>query len=596
MTAKQPDHRRDDERRMRVIPVQDGAEAFVEMLNSNGIEHLFLNSGTDTFPIQEALSRMTVEERPVPRVILCIDETTAMFAAQGYYQLTGKAQAVLVHVDAGTLQIGGAYHDVQRDKAAVLVFAGRAPSTFGAAARGGKDMPIHWIQEQRDQGGIVRNFTKWDYELRDLDSVGWVMQKAYQVATSEPAGAVYVSLPRELLLEEMTELNAPPSARHAQPVPPAADPEAVATLAEWLVNAERPLIIAGAAGRDPGVVGPLTELAEAVAAPVSGAIGTRLNIPTRHPLNATTCGAPSVAEADVMLVVDHDVPWVPDQQTVEPPGRIAWIDSDPTKDNIPLWTFPADLLLHAAPSRAVPAVLDAVRSRLTDERRAAIAARAERYAQATAAERERLRARALEVKEQRPIHPLWVAHCLEEVLSDDAIVMNEGMTGSFPWMAYTDRKTPGTVFASGGSSLGWGLGAALGAKLACPDRDVVALEGDGSFVFARPTSAFWAAERYNAPFLTVIYNNSRHQATINSWNRYFPEGVGPHENAFIGSEIEPSPDYDVLVQACRGYGERVEDPADVLPALRRGMERVRAGQAAVIDIRIAQMDGRTATR
>ncbi len=596
MTAKQPDHRRDNERRMRVIPVQDGAEAFVEMLNSNGIEHLFLNSGTDTFPIQEALSRMTVEERPVPRVILCIDETTAMFAAQGYYQLTGKAQAVLVHVDAGTLQIGGAYHDVQRDKAAVLVFAGRAPSTFGAAARGGKDMPIHWIQEQRDQGGIVRNFTKWDYELRDLDSVGWVMQKAYQVATSEPAGAVYVSLPRELLLEEMTELNAPPSARHAQPVPPAADPEAVAALAEWLVNAERPLIIAGAAGRDPGVVGPLTELAEAVAAPVSGAIGTRLNIPTRHPLNATTCGAPSVAEADVVLVVDHDVPWVPDQQTVEPPGRIAWIDADPTKDNIPLWTFPADLLLHAAPSRAVPAVLDAVRSRLTDERRAAIAARAERYAQATAAERERLRARALEVKDQRPIHPLWVAHCLEEVLSDDAIVMNEGMTGSFPWMAYTDRKTPGTVFASGGSSLGWGLGAALGAKLACPDRDVVALEGDGSFVFARPTSAFWAAERYNAPFLTVIYNNSRHQATINSWNRYFPEGVGPHENAFIGSEIEPSPDYDVLVQACRGYGERVEDPADVLPALQRGMERVRAGQAAVIDIRIAQMDGRTATR
>ena len=578
------------------VPVEDAAEAFVEMLVHNGIEHIFINSGTDTFPIQEAVVRMNEQERPVPRFILCIDEVTAMFAAQGYFQRTGRPQVVLVHVDAGTAQIGGAYHDVQRDKAAVLVFAGRAPSTFGAAARGGKDMPIHWIQEQRDQGGIVRNFTKWDYELRDLDSVGWVMQKAYQVATSEPAGAVYVSLPRELLLEEMTTLNAPPSTRHAQPIPPAADSEAVATLAEWLVNAERPLIIAGAAGRDPAVVAPLTELAEAVAAPVSGAIGTRLNIPTRHPLNAATCGAPSVAEADVVLVIDHDVPWVPDQQTVEPPGRIAWIDADPTKDNIPLWTFPADLLLHAAPSRAVPALLNAVRSRLTDERRAAIAARAEQYAQVTAAERERLRARALEVKDQRPIHPLWVAHCLEEVLSDDAIVMNEGMTGSFPWMAYTDRKTPGTVFASGGSSLGWGLGAALGAKLARPDRDVVALEGDGSFVFARPTSAFWAAERYNAPFLTVIYNNSRHMATINSWRRYFPEGVGPHEDAYIGSEIEPSPDYDVLVQACRGYGERVEDPAEVLPALRRGMERVRAGQAAVIDIRIAQMDGRTATR
>ncbi len=585
-----------NDRHMRVIPVRDGAEAFVEMLNSNGVEFLFLNSGTDTFPIQEAISRMTMEERLVPRVILCIDETTAMFAAQGYYQLTGKAQAVLVHVDAGTLQIGGAYHDVQRDKAAVLVFAGRAPSTFGRAARGGKDMPIHWIQEQRDQSGIVRNFAKWDYELRNLDSIGWVMQKACQVATSDPAGAVYVSLPRELLLEEMTSLNVPPPARHAHPVPPAADPDAVATLADWLVNAERPLIIAGAAGRDPNVVAPLTELAEAVAAPVSGAIGSRLNIPTRHPLNAAACGAPTVADADVVLVIDHDVPWVPDQRTVEPPGRIAWIDADPTKDTIPLWTFPADLLLNAAPSQAVPALLDAVRTRLADSRRTAIAARARQYAQAAAAERERLHARAMEARNHRPIHPLWVAHCLEQVLSDDAIVMNEGMTGSFPWMAYTDRKTPGTVFASGGSSLGWGLGAALGAKLACPQQDVVALEGDGSFVFARPTSAFWAAERYNAPFLTVIYNNSRHQATINSWERYFPEGVGPLQNSYVGSEIDPSPDYDVLIQACRGYGERVDDPADVLPALQRGLERVRAGQAAVIDIRIAQMDGRTATR
>ena len=583
------------ERRMRTIPVQDGAEAFVEMLNNNGIEYLFLNSGTDTFPIQEAIARMTVQERPVPKVILCIDETTAMFAAQGYYQLTGKAQAVLVHVDAGTVQIGGAYHDVQRDKAGVLVFAGRAPSTFGGVARGGKDMPIHWIQEQRDQGGIVRNFTKWDYELRDLHSVNWVIQKAYQVATSEPAGAVNVSLPRELLLEDMASLEVPPSSRHTRPVSPAADPETLSTLADWLVTAEKPLIIAGAAGRDPGVVSPLTELAEAVGAPLSGVIGTRLNMPTHHPLNASTCGAPGVADADLILVVDHDVPWIPTQQTTEPQGRVAWIDSDPTKDNIPLWTFPADLLVHASPSKAIPALLETVKRRLTPEAIDKIADRVRGYASASAAERDRLRKLALDLKDQRPIHPLWVAHCLEEVLDEDAIVMNEGMTGAWPWVAYTDRKVPGTVFASGGSSLGWGLGAALGAKLAHPERDVVALEGDGSFVFARPTSAFWAAERYRAAFLTVIYNNSRHQATINSWNRYFPEGVGPQDNVFIGSEIDPSPDYEVLIRACRGYGERVDEPSEVLPALKRGVECGRAGQAAVIDIRIVQMDGRTAT-
>ena len=187
-------------RRLVSTPVEDGAEAFVEMLNSNGVEYLFLNSGTDTFPVLEALERMMAQERTVPRIILCIDETTAMFAAHGYYQLTGRAQAVLVHVDAGTINIGGAYHDAQRDHAAIVVCAGRAPSTFGGAVAGARDMNIHWTQEQRDQAGIVRTFTKWDYELRNLDSINWVVQKAFQVAAAEPAGPVYLTLPRELLL------------------------------------------------------------------------------------------------------------------------------------------------------------------------------------------------------------------------------------------------------------------------------------------------------------------------------------------------------------------------------------------------------------
>ena len=105
-------------------------------------------------------------------------------------------------------------------------------------------------------------------------------------------------------------------------------------------------------------------------------------------------------------------------------------------------------------------------------------------------------------------------------------------------------------------------------------------------MFARPTSAFWAAEKYGAPFLTIIYNNSRHNATRRSWTRHYPEGAGPRNENFVGVDIDPSPDYDVLVQACRGYGERVEEPDQVLPALERALEHVRNGQAAVLDMRI----------
>ena len=581
-------------RRLVSTPVEDGAEAFVEMLNSNGVEYLFLNSGTDTFPVLEALERMMAQERTVPRIILCIDETTAMFAAHGYYQLTGRAQAVLVHVDAGTINIGGAYHDAQRDHAAIVVCAGRAPSTFGGAVAGARDMNIHWTQEQRDQAGIVRTFTKWDYELRNLDSINWVVQKAFQVAAAEPAGPVYLTLPRELLLERMSVLGVPPSQRHGRPAGPAADREALRTLADWLAEAERPLIIAGASGRYTETVSVLAELAELAGAPVVGAIGSRLNMPTHHALNAATCGAPSVAEADLIVVVDCDVPWIPDQETLEPSARVAWIDIDPTKDTIPLWAYPADLLVHASSRTALPELRDALRERLTPEDRGRVAVRCEEYAANSRLERERLAARALSVKDERPIHPLWVAYCLDQVLERDAIVMNEGMTGSWPWLSITDRSEPGTVFTSGGSSLGWALGAAVGAKLANPGRDVVALEGDGSFVFARPTSALWAAEKYHTPFLTVIYNNSRHQATVNNWNKHIPDNMGKRLNNYVGVDIDPSPDYAVLAQACRAYGETVEDPADVLPALERGLARVRAGQAAVLDVRIARMDGRAA--
>ena len=573
-------------RSLRAIPVANAAEAFVEMLVHNGVEYLFINSGTDTFPVQEAIARMMEQERPTPKLILCIDEVTAMFAAQGYFQVTGRPQVVLVHVDAGTAQIGGAYHDVQRDRSGVIVCAGRAPITIGGVRPGSKDMVIHWGQEQLDQHGIVRTFVKWDYELRTVDSLNWVVQKAFQVASSEPAGPVYLTLPRELLMTEMDELQLPPAARHAKPVAPAPDPDAVATLAQWLVEAERPLIIAGTPGRHPEAVATLTELAETLGAPVAGAVHTRLNLPTRHFLNAINCDAPSVSEADVILVLDHDVPWVPDEETLEPGARVGWIDIDPSKDTIPLWTFPADLLIHAASRKALPALLDAVRERLTPAARERAAARNERYRANTERRRAEIAERVDALADKRPIDPLYVAACLEQVLDEETIVVNEGMSGGGPFNVYTDRRTPGSVFGSGGSSLGYGLGASIGVKLAAPDKTVVCLEGDGAFIFARPTSAFWAAEKYNLPFLTVIYNNASHNATRNSWNKWYPDGAGPRNDNYVAVDIDPSPDYDVLVQACRGYGERVDDPAQVLPALRRALERVKQGQAAVLDVRI----------
>jgi len=570
------------------LPVADGAEAFVEMLVANDVEYIFLNSGTDTFPIQEALARMMEQERKVPQVIICPDESTALGAAHGYYQLTGRTQVVLVHVDAGTVQLGGGYHNVQRDHAGLVICAGRPPATVGDTLHGGKDMSIHWLQEQRDQNGIVRTFTKWDYELRRNESIHMVVQKAFQVASSEPAGPVYLTLPRENLLEPMDELRLPSPQRHGTPVGPSADPDALRTLADWLVTANAPLLILGTPGRHPETVQHIQALAEAVGARVTGALTTRLNMPSDHPLNIGMMSPQQLREADVVLVIDHDVPWIPSMDNPEPSGKIAWIDADPTKDSIPLWNFPADLLIHAAPQKAVPALVAAVNERLTAQDKERIAGRVAEISKETSARREASASAAQQASSERPLSPAWITYCLSQVLPQDAIVMNESVRSAPAVLANLRRTQPGTFFGSGGASLGWGVTASLGAKLAEPERDVVTIVGDGSFIFSRPLSVYWAAERYAAPFLTIVLNNARHRATYDNWNTHIPNGAAKRTGNFVGVDLDPSPDYEVLITATRGYGEKVEDPAEVLPAIERALERVRGGQSALLNMIISR--------
>ena len=170
------------------IAVETGAEGFIELLNVNRVEYIFMNPGTDTTPIQETIARFKATGRRTPQVILCPHETVAMAAAHGYFAVTGRPQVVLVHVDVGTQNIGGALHNAQRSRIGVVVCAGRSPSIFEGERPGGRSMGIMWWQEQRDQAGIVRNFTKWDYELRFNENVHHVVQRAFQVRLRSRAG------------------------------------------------------------------------------------------------------------------------------------------------------------------------------------------------------------------------------------------------------------------------------------------------------------------------------------------------------------------------------------------------------------------------
>ena len=571
--------------REEVIPVDRGAEALVELFNAHQVDCIFLNSGTDTFPVQEAIAKFSAEGRRTPRVILCPDELVAISAAHGHYLISNEPQVVLVHVDAGTMQLGGGMHNAQRGRIGVVLCAGRAPLTLEGELPGGRDLWIHWIQEQIDQAASVRGFCKWDYELKRNESIHHVVNRAFQVAGSEPAGPVYLTLPREVLMEDVEGVRISTSRSGDSPLPTVADPTALDEIAKGLAKAEHPLIISGYSGRSAASVAGLVELADLIGAPVVSS-SNKMNFPTTHPLWGGLSPNSYLSNADAILIVDCDVPYVPVEAKPSPDASIYWIDTDPVKDSIPLFTFPADIRLQADTSKALPALAETVKQGLTPSDIQRIEKRAATIAERHRERREQQEQSAAAASNQMPIVPEWLTYCINQAIDPETIVLDETVTNTPVVAAGLSRSQPGTMFTSGGSSLGWALGAGFGCKLAAPERTVVVLVGDGAFIYGCPTSAIWAAQTQGAPFLTVIFNNQMHYATKRSWVGAYPEGFGQKSGEFIGVNLTPSPDYSLLAQACHAYGEVVEDPAEVPSALKRGLAAVNAGQAAVLDVRI----------
>ena len=280
------------------------------------------------------------------------------------------------------------------------------------------------------------------------------------------------------------------------------------------------------------------------------------------------------------------MPYIPAHGKPRPDARIIQIDIDPVKESIPLWVFPTDEMIHADSSKAVPALVKAIDALLTPADRARVDERYQLIKDRHERKRQQARELALSHAQRGPITPQWLSLCIGEAIDEDTILLDECVTNSGNVDTYIPRERPGTLYRSGGSSLGWTLGAAMGTKLAQPESTVVTVVGDGSFIYGHPTSTLWASDVHDAPFLTVIYNNQVHYAAKQSLINGYPDGVSVRNDSFVGVDLGPSVDFALLAQSCRAYGEKVEDPSDVTPALERALEQVRGGKSAVLDVRI----------
>ena len=248
--------------------VESVAEAYLELLSARGVEYFFANAGTDFAPIVEAYARRAAAGQACPRPITVPHEITAVAMAHGYAMVTGRPQAVMVHVIVGAGNAVGGIINAARSNVPMLFSAGRNPITE-AGHSGSRDRPIHWAQESFDQAAMVREFVKWDYELRSASDLETVVDRALALTQAEPQGPVYLTLPREVLAERRDVIEYADPARMVKPGPLVPSPESVAEAADILASARNPIIIVKAAGRDPGAVASLVATASARSTTVS---------------------------------------------------------------------------------------------------------------------------------------------------------------------------------------------------------------------------------------------------------------------------------------------------------------------------------------
>lgn len=570
------------------VPADYRGDAVVAAMAMGGVDHLFFTSGSELAFYQESVAKARHHNRPVPRLVTVTHEHVSLNAALGYAAVTGKCAATAAHVDCGTQHYGGAIHTAWRSGLPVMITAGGAPSAYTGSMLGSREEGAHlWSQQVYDQGGILRQYTKWDKRLEYQDNPGLLVSRALQVARTEPMGPVYMSFPREIILLPMQgEAKFPTADQLGIARPTAIDQDSAKEIAQRLIKAKFPVIVVSASGKYKETVPELTSLCELLGvAVVDGAARHFLSFPMNHPLYQNTM---SLKDADVVLVLEATVPWMPGRMAPGPNAWIAAIDQDPAKNRFPTYEFTADVRLNGSPLLAIRAIRAEAEKLLGASDRSAAADRSKRFGEMSTTRRRKLAEEATVNAKKTPVDPMFVSHTIAQSIDDNCIVLDESLRSPrFP--EFVECSKPGSYIHNPGSSGGWGPGAALGAKIGAPDKDVVLVTGDGFWQFAVPTAALWSANHHRAPFLSVIHQNRSFSTGTTGTKQAFGENYA-HKADYPGGYFDPPIDYAKEAEACGAYGENVRDPAELAPAIKRGLAQIRRGTPAVISVWEARLN------
>ena len=558
----------------------DGGEAILEAFRKLKVDYIMSSPGSEWSPVWEALARQKLNKADGPTFVESWHENVAVNMATGYTLMTGRPQAVLLHAAVGMLQGSMGVHGAMQNEVPMVVMSGESNSL-------GEDPDLDI--EQQWYGGLtvggierfVEPVSKWARSVTSPYTLYESVVRAGEMAQRVPLGPVYLNVPLEHMLHDWT----PP--RDARDVPAASKLQAPAEdmqqVADMLIKAKNPVIVAETSGRDPKAFTALVELAEALAIPViNGRVTSYANFPTDHPLYIGFNNYGALKDADVVLLVGGRAPWYPAHRRPTA-GKIVQVHENPHKGHMIYQNLHADFYLEGDVAASLAQLVKAAKAAKpgpeVEERRKRWAKEHEAYAAGVKAEQDKARAAA-------EIEPVALLSMLGEVMPADTIYVDETISHA-PLLRRHLPSTKPQSFFRGSGGLGQGIGTALGVKLAAKERPVVLLVGDGSFLYNPIVQALGASKQHNLPIVIVVFNNKKYEAMRKGHVHHYPDGASATSMVHYGVTID-GPAYEDLGSHFGFHGQRVEKPSELKAALQAALDATKSGKTSILNVMLSK--------
>jgi len=565
------------------LPADTVAQGLMSLLNQRGVEYFFSNSGTDFTPIADALGRYSKDSDFKLQTVVAPHENTAIAMAHGYYLLSGRPQATMAHVSVGTANMGLGIINASRSRIPVLVMSGKTP-WYDYGVEGCRTNFVQWGQDTFDQGGYFREYTKWDYELKGPLHLETVVDRALAISMSDPQGPVYLTLPKEALcmaIEQKISVNQKPRQKPSL-AGACGNAQMEFETAKLLLRAKNPVVVTAELGRYKEAVEQLVALSERFAIGVIEH-GKRnfFNFPTEHPMHLGYNPQSFIKDADVVVVLESHVPWIPDWGTINENCKVIQIGVDPLCQNLPMRAFPVDINLAGNPALVLTDLNATMYGLLDDETQSTIDNRRKKNADVHKSVFETARSKAASDAKLDHITKNYISYCVGQAIDDDVVIFNEY---NLDPTLVPRRQTMSWFENSIASGLGWSLGAALGAQLASPEQVMMVTLGDGSYLFNTPMSAHYVAGAYNLPIVIVVFNDSGWSTIKKSYDgTSSPANDWANKNQYGELwDFKMQISFEKIAESCNGIGIKVDKPKDLLQALKQAIEIARKDKKHVL--------------